>query len=479
MSLDDDAQLLRRYAARNDEGAFAEVVRRHLGPVYAVALRQVGGDTHLAHDVVQLVFTALARKAASLANRPALGGWLYRTTHYAARDVVRSERRRRVREQEASTMQERATDSDAGVDWDKLRPALDSILSELGDVDRDAVWLRFFEGRGFAEIGARLRLTENAARMRVERALQKLHAALGRRGVTSSTGALAVVLGQQGVGAVPAGLHAAVASAAIKAAAIGGGGFLGTLGGVFLMSKINLAVTGALVIAAGGMAVRELRASRALAGEISELRRTAQAMEALRQENERLATSAMAVAGTNPEAAELLRVERRIEQMKARPESVNEAEMKPVDSFRNAGWSTPAAAYETQLWARVTGRWDEFANAFGWTAKGKAKLDAFFAALPEHIRVQHGTPERMLAPMAGAWGRSGQPVAVQITGQTEHGIKIMVHAWARYGSGEEKKLDLLFQRYEDGWRLPHPDEMIEKIIASLDPKTGERIPTVK
>src|SRR3954470_3940049 len=101
-----DADLLRDYARSRSDAAFAELVRRHLNLVYSVALRQVGGDTHLAEDVTQLVFTALARKAVSLADRPALSGWLFRSTHFAASDVVRSERRRRAREQESHTMHE-------------------------------------------------------------------------------------------------------------------------------------------------------------------------------------------------------------------------------------------------------------------------------------------------------------------------------------------------------------------------------------
>src|SRR6185295_2966833 len=100
----EDAELLRRYAAEKLEAAFAELVRRHLTPVYAYALRQVGGDAHLAEDVTQVVFATLARKAGTLAERHVLGGWLCRTTHFAARDVVRAERRRRAREQEAQTM---------------------------------------------------------------------------------------------------------------------------------------------------------------------------------------------------------------------------------------------------------------------------------------------------------------------------------------------------------------------------------------
>jgi len=215
----EDAELLRCYAADRSEAAFVELVRRHLGPVYAFALRRVGGDAHLAEDVAQVVFTTLARKAASLADRQVLGGWLCRAAHFAARDMVRAERRRRARESEAQTMHDISTDTGAEIDWEKLHPVLGETMGELNDDDRDAVWLRFFEGRSFAEVGARLRLTENAARMRVERALDKLHGALARRGVTSTAAALGGALTRQAAVAAPARLAASVTGAALAGTA--------------------------------------------------------------------------------------------------------------------------------------------------------------------------------------------------------------------------------------------------------------------
>ena len=101
-----DSELLRRYAEEESEEAFAELVRRHLDLVYSTALRRLAGDTHLAQDVAQSVFTALARKAPSLAGRTALTGWLYLGSHHAAAQAVRGEQRRRIRETEASTMHE-------------------------------------------------------------------------------------------------------------------------------------------------------------------------------------------------------------------------------------------------------------------------------------------------------------------------------------------------------------------------------------
>jgi len=100
-----DSELLRRYAEEKSEGAFAELVERNVGLVYAAAIRQIG-DADRAKDVVQSVFTDLARKATSLLRHPALLSWLFASTRYASRKVIRTEMRRRRREMEAHVMHE-------------------------------------------------------------------------------------------------------------------------------------------------------------------------------------------------------------------------------------------------------------------------------------------------------------------------------------------------------------------------------------
>ncbi len=254
--MSDDAQLLRRYAEEKSEAAFAELVSRHLDLVFSAALRQVGGDVHRAHDVAQVVFTALARKAAEVAQHPVLVGWLYTATQHAAAKIRRTEARRRAREQEAHAMNEMlSSDSSAAVDWARVRPALDDAMRELNDSDRAAVLLRFFSHRPFAEIGAALDLTEDAARMRVERALDKLHAQLARRGVTSTASALAAVLANQAVAAAPAGL-----AASITASSLLSGASLGLVAGILnFMSatKFTFLAVAAVVIFTLGSAVYE------------------------------------------------------------------------------------------------------------------------------------------------------------------------------------------------------------------------------
>jgi len=224
-----DSELLQQFVRDGSEGAFTELVRRHVNLVYSAALRQVGPDAPSAEDVTQSVFTDLARKARQLTRHPTLTGWLYSSTRLAAAQHRRSESRRLARETAAHAMSQLLSSDDSEADWNPLRPVLDEAMHDLNEADREAVLLRFFEQRPLAEIGARLGLSENTARMRVERALDKLHAALAKRGITSTTAALAATLGARAVGAAPDGLVGRIAPAAQAAAAAAGGAAPGKL----------------------------------------------------------------------------------------------------------------------------------------------------------------------------------------------------------------------------------------------------------
>jgi RNA polymerase sigma factor (sigma-70 family) len=210
----DDNELLRRYSDERSEEAFTELVQRHVNLVYFAALRRVGGDAHLADDLTQKVFADLARKALSLKNRSVLTGWLYTSTRFAAAQAVRSERRRRTHEQEAQTMHELHSAQEP--DWDQLRPMIDEAMDELNEREREAVLLRFFENQPLAEVGAKFSLSADAARMRVDRALEKLRGLLAKRGIVSTSAALAAAFVSQSAMAAPAGLAAKVVAGALS-----------------------------------------------------------------------------------------------------------------------------------------------------------------------------------------------------------------------------------------------------------------------
>jgi RNA polymerase sigma factor (sigma-70 family) len=202
--LTEDAQLLCQYIDDRSEEAFTELVRRHVNLVYFAALRRVGGDRHLADDVTQSVFTDLARKAPSLKNRAVLAGWLYTSTRFAAAQAVRTEQRRRTHEQEAHTMNELHSTPEPG--WDQLRPIIDEAMDELNEPEREAVLLRFFENLPLAEVGEKFSLSPDAARMRIDRALDKLRGLLAKRGIASTSVALAAIFASQSGLAAPSGL---------------------------------------------------------------------------------------------------------------------------------------------------------------------------------------------------------------------------------------------------------------------------------
>ncbi len=181
--MSEDAELLSRYVRDRSEAAFAGLVERHLPLVYSAALRQVNGDLELAKDVAQTVFIDLARKADSFSSGTVLAGWLYTSARFAAAKAVRTNQRRRSREQSFAAMQtphlEPGPDPEA--DWTQLEGVIDEAMAGLSPADRDAVLLRIFQSREFKAVGAALGISEDAARMRVNRALETLRDLLRQR----------------------------------------------------------------------------------------------------------------------------------------------------------------------------------------------------------------------------------------------------------------------------------------------------------
>lgn len=246
-SMTDDAELLHTYATRRDEAAFAELVRRHLGVVYFAAQRRCGGDRHRAEEVTQRVFTLLASEAAKLHRHAVLAGWLYVTTRNVAANLLRDEQSRQEREAEAWAMSEQGQ-NEAVADWERLRPVLDGVIDELADGERDAILLRYFQNKTFADIGAALGLKEDAARMRVGRALEKLRARLLHRGIASTATALGVALTTQGAMAQPVGLAASVTATALAGGAVATGAGTGVTALSFMSTgKFSITVALALI----------------------------------------------------------------------------------------------------------------------------------------------------------------------------------------------------------------------------------------
>src|SRR5262249_17999751 len=213
-------------------------------------------------------------------------GWLHRHTCFVASKTLRTQRRRQLREQHAVEMN--SINQQTGAEFASVAPLLDEAINQLGAEDRTAILARFFEQRDFREVGETLGSTEEAARKRVNRALEKLHLLLTQRGVTLSVAALGSVLATEAVTAAPAGLAAGVAAGAVAGAAVSNATSL-TILKIMGMTKLKAGIAAAIVAALAVPLVVQHRAQTRLQQENEALQKKVQTMGQLIAENQRLA----------------------------------------------------------------------------------------------------------------------------------------------------------------------------------------------
>jgi RNA polymerase sigma factor (sigma-70 family) len=243
----DDIELLRRYARNGSEEAFDAVVSRHLNLVYSVALRHLG-NPHQAEEITQAVFVILARKAHSLRKGVLLPGWLHKTAWFTADNFRKTEIRRKSREQEAymqSLLNEPNSDA-----WAQMAPLLDAALAGLGDKDRNAIVLRFFNGKKLSEIGAAMGMSEEAAKKRVNRAVEKLRRFFTGRGVVLPAAVMTTAISAFSVQAAPAGMVVSATGATASSSTLL---FIKATLDKMLWAKLKTSIAGgmAVLLAAG------------------------------------------------------------------------------------------------------------------------------------------------------------------------------------------------------------------------------------
>jgi RNA polymerase sigma factor (sigma-70 family) len=185
---DADAELLRQYAEQGSHAAFDALVNRHFAFVKSVCLRCLG-DRELADDATQVVFLVLARKASGLRTREFLPAWLFQTARLTCKDLRKREVRRINYERQAA--QERVRENAAyAASWLDVEPIIDDMLARLKADDRNALLLRFYGEEDFSVIARTMGISEQAARMRISRALNKIRGWLAQEGIGISAATL-------------------------------------------------------------------------------------------------------------------------------------------------------------------------------------------------------------------------------------------------------------------------------------------------
>jgi RNA polymerase sigma factor (sigma-70 family) len=298
--MDDSQTLLADYVKNGSESAFRDLVACYINLVHSTAIRLVQGDSQLAEDVTQTVFVNLARKAHTLSPEVMLGGWLHRDTCFVAGTTMRGERRRHFRERQAVAMN--IPEDHTAANLALVAPILDEAINQLEPDDRAAILLRYFEQLEFRAVGERMGSTEDAARMRVTRALDKLHALLKNRGVVFSATALGAALTAEAVTAAPLGLAATVAGTALTSVATGG--VTVSLLKFVTMTKLKIGIVSAIAVAALAVPVVMQHQSLAkLRRENQALQEQAAQLAPLQADNQRL-SNLVVQANTSPAPAE-------------------------------------------------------------------------------------------------------------------------------------------------------------------------------
>jgi RNA polymerase sigma factor (sigma-70 family) len=260
-----DWQLLDQFASDRSDESFRIIVERYGGLVYHTALRQLG-NTHKAEEATQAVFIALAQKAGKIPRNAVISSWLFRAARFAVSNLVREEARRQRREQKTATMEFPIQTGTTESVWAQISPHLNDALAKLSEGDRQAVLIRFFEEKSHREVASTLGISEDAAKMRVSRGLEKLRLLFQKKGLGTPSACLAAALSTHGAQAAPVGLSTSIAAfAAVKGTATTLS-FVAAKGILKLMvrTKTKIAiVTGTALLFAGATATLVLQKTKA------------------------------------------------------------------------------------------------------------------------------------------------------------------------------------------------------------------------
>jgi hypothetical protein len=229
----------------------------------------------------------------------------------------------------------------------------------------------------------------------------------------------------------------------------------------------------ALAVVAGAALLLQRQAAAQLRDEIALLRDENRELGRLRAEHQRLVAAQPTAAqldAIRADHAAVVRLRSEIEALKARTDetarAVEQATLPLIaaSQWKNAGRATPAAAVETMLWAASRRDLDTMASMIGFDAQLRPSVDQFFAAIPESVRAQHGTVERLVAQ---SLMKNLPLVAMRITAEGQSGAAASLTVRLQSQDGSTKDLWVSMQRGDAGWWLAVPARTVQTIANEI------------
>ena len=463
-----DAELLHRYASEKAQDAFAEFVRRNLGLVYSAALRRTGGRSQLAEEVAQKVFCDVSRKALALARHPSLAGWLHQSTRFAAIDALRAEWRQHSIANSVAAMHEHSAAPDTPPDWEKLRPILDEVLDTLGERDRDLLLMRHFQGLSHVQVAQRTGVSDNAARKRCDRALDKLRAALNRRGIHSTSAALGLLLTGLPLSAAPVGLSARIANLALATPPATG------LSGLFVLITMNKLTTPILsaVLSTGLTSAVWSATHQDLSKDIQTQRdeyaqlKAATAADAspegiakIASDYERNAASIAAALPRQRHASSPT--------LATTPQPAKETS---AHGYTDLGRSTALNAVMSFAWACDVCDPDVLGSLVYLDETTLAHAKKVLASMPESVRAQYPSPEAFYGFLLAAACIEAPPPNAELAKRMLTVVSLAEDRVASRRLGSDQNMHE-FQHTADGWKYVLPDIAIDSLPSLLNSQT--------